>query len=101
MPMKHDCTLNECLDLDEMHVLRFVFYPLFFFPARVSALGDKSTVHALLSTVHALFTDYKILKMGPTVLFTHFKIILLQCFQFSVSTKNKLYPNGSLGVRSS
>ena len=32
------------------------------------------------STVHAL----KILKMGPTVLFTHLKIILLQCFQFSI-----------------
>ena len=31
-------------------------------------------------TVYALFT-------GPTILFTHLKIILLQCFQFSVSTK--------------
>ena len=29
----------------------------------------------------------KILKMGLTVLFTHLKIILLQCFQFSVSAK--------------
>ena len=37
------------------------------------------------STVYALFMHLKILKMGPTVLFTHLKIILLQCFQFSVS----------------
>ena len=31
--------------------------------------------------------------MGPTILFTHLKIILLQCFQFLV---NKRYPNTSL-----
>ena len=31
------------------------------------------------NTVHILFMD-------PTILFTHFKIILLQCFQFSVLT---------------
>ena len=78
-----------------MHVLRFAFYLsfFFFFLARVFALGDKSNVHALFSTVHGL---KKILKMGPTVLFTHLKIILLQRFQFSVSSfsKNKLYPNG-------
>ena len=34
--------------------------------------------------------------MGPTILFTHLKIILLQCFQFSVFSNNKLNPNGSL-----
>ena len=32
------------------------------------------------------------LKLGPTILFTHLKIILLQCFQFSVFS-NKWYPN--------
>ena len=32
--------------------------------------------------------------MGPTILFTHLKIILLQCFQFSVFSNNKLNPNG-------
>ena len=31
--------------------------------------------------------------MGLTVLFTHLKIILLQCFQFQ---QNKFYPNRSL-----
>ena len=30
------------------------------------------------------------LKMGPTVLFTHLKIILLQCFQFSVFSFSKI-----------
>ena len=30
------------------------------------------------------------LKMGPTVLFTHLKIILLQCFQFSVLSFSKI-----------
>ena len=28
--------------------------------------------------------------MGPTVLFTHLKIILLQCFQFSVFSFSKI-----------
>ena len=40
-------------------VLHFTF---FFPPAYVSALEDKSTVHALLSTVHALFSTVHGLK---------------------------------------
>ena len=49
-------TFSECLDLDERHVLRFVFYffLFIFYLARVSALEDKSTVHALFSIVHRL-----------------------------------------------
>ena len=44
-----------------LRFLSFFFFLFFFsFPARVSALGDKCTVHALLSTVHALF-------IGPTI----------------------------------
>ena len=31
--------------------------------------------------------------MGSTILFTHLKIILLQCFQFSVFSNNKFNPN--------
>ena len=34
----------------------------FFFPACISALGDKSTVHALLSIVHTLFSTVHELK---------------------------------------
>ena len=39
-----------------------------------------------------LFSAKKTLKLGLTALFTHLKIILLQCFQFSVFN-NKRYPN--------
>ena len=53
-----------------------------------------------LRTVHGTHSHFiqKKLKMGPTVLFTHLKIILLQYFQFSIFNfnKNKLYPNGPL-----
>ena len=31
--------------------------------------------------------------MGPTILFTYLKIILLQCFRFSVFSNNKFNPN--------
>ena len=53
--------------------------------------SHEFTVQGTKNTVHALFT-------GPIALFTHLKIILLQCFQFSVFSfsKNKLYPNGPL-----
>ena len=34
-----------------------------------------------------LFRKNKILKMGPTALFTHLKIISLQCFWFSVFSR--------------
>ena len=41
----------------------------------------------ILGTYNHFIQKKKILKMGPTVLFTHLKIILLQCFQFSVFSK--------------
>ena len=54
----------------------------------------SSIIHALqqyyshiVHGTHSHFIQKKILKMGPTILFTLLKIILLQCFQFSVSTK--------------
>ena len=79
----------------------FVFYP-FFFGTRfrrfkhcygyclwiVAATFDYSPVNS--ASVHCLrthklhFSTTFLLKMGLTVLFTHLKIILLQCFQFSV-----------------
>jgi len=78
----------------ESHVLCFVFCILlfffffyFFFPTPFLLSGDKSTIYVLLSTVYILFdTVYglKNIKNGSTILFTHLKIILLQCFQFSV-----------------
>ena len=80
------------------------FKKFFFF----QRMNSKSTVHTLcgrqillfihcLCTVHGThnhFIQKKILKMGPTVLFTHLKIILLQYFsvfsfnfQFSAVSK--------------
>ena len=76
----------------------FAFQEFFFF--FFQRMNSKSTVHVLcrrqillfihcLHTVHGThnhFIQKKILKMDPTVLFTHLKIILLQCFSvFSFS----------------
>ena len=88
-------TLNECLDPDEMHVLRFFF----FFPERVSALGDKSTVHALLSTIYVLFStvhrlkNIKNMSYGTIHTFKNYFVTVFSIFSFN---KNKLYPNGRL-----
>ena len=59
-----------------------IFMPLFFFlrvNSKITVQGEKKILFTYCSyTVYVLFT-------GPTTLFTHLKIILLQCFQFSVS----------------
>ena len=51
--------------------------------------GQKTLFTHYSCTVHALF-------IGPMTLFTHLKIILLQCFQFSVFSfsNSKFNPNG-------
>ena len=47
---------------------------------------NSASVHC--SRTHKFhFLSIFSLKMGPTVLFTHLKFFLLQCFQFSVSAK--------------
>ena len=53
-----------------------------------------SPVHCLQDS-QVLYSAKKNLKPGPTVLFTHLKIILLQCFQFLIFN-NKRYPNRPL-----
>ena len=65
-------------------VFKLFFFFLFFWFLRVNSkitwfycIGKKTLITHCLCTVHALFT-------GLTILFTHLKIILLQCFQFSV-----------------
>ena len=60
-------------------------------------MNSNSTVHAhgftiqeKNCTIHSTDNHFilkEILKMGPTSLFTHLKIILQQCFQFSVCCK--------------
>ena len=69
----------------------------FFFPSRNFLTFLPRTVFSC--TVHGPhkphFSATFSLKMGPTVLFTHLKIILLQCFSvFSF----QLYPNGTLVI---
>ena len=55
---------------------------------RLKHTKKKKTKNALeLKTWTCIQTHTK---MGPTVLFTHLKIILLPCFQFLVSTKEVL-----------
>ena len=46
--------------------------------SRIHVLHFHARLDSTESRVHILF-------MGPTILFIHLKIILLQCFQFSVS----------------
>ena len=57
-----------------------------------------NSVYIYCSRTHKFyFLSIFSLKMGPTLLFTYLKIILLQCFQFSVFSfqfqQNKFYPN--------
>ena len=74
----------------EFHVSLFVF----FFPAH---MNSNCTVHAhgftvqeTKCTVHRTYNHFikkTILKMGPTALFTHLKIIFLEYFQLSFFNK--------------
>ena len=88
---------------------RFVFSPFYFLKffllvlmnsnhycscTLLHCVGDKITIHELfmhcshiIYGTHNHFIHKKILKMDPTELFTHLKIILLQCFQFLVFSK--------------
>ena len=83
------CLVSVWIGLSYVHVLRLHF----FFMRVQQFLVDNTlfmhclyTIHHCLYTVHGThnyFIQKKILKMGPTSLFTHLKFILLQCFQFS------------------
>ena len=70
-------------------LLFFLF--LFYFLSRNVWLFPW-TVHIVhCSQTHKFYFSYTFsLKMSPTILFTHLKIILLQCFQFSVISKRTL-----------
>ena len=67
------------------------FFFFFFFQLHIV---DFSAINSDLCTVHEShklhFLSTFSLKMGPTVLFTHLKFILLQCFQFSVFSFSKI-----------
>ena len=58
--------------------------------AKVDFSTMNSALVYCLRTHKFHFSTTFSLKMSPTVLFTHLKIILLQCFQFSVFSFNKI-----------
>ena len=87
-----------------VHVFISPFLSFFFFFSTWTVNLLCRDKNYCLCTVAVLFTycssTVHVLKMSPTVLFTHLKIILLQCFQFSVFSfsNNKLNPNGPLMI---
>ena len=69
----------------------FSFFFFFFCSAHICWLfhGNNVSVHCL--QIHKFhFSAIFSLKMGLTVLFTHLKIILLQCFQFQFLVSAKI-----------
>ena len=83
-------TLRRSLD-SKYKWLRLRFLTLFFFFLFQPHYLTKSAVNSArmhCSRTHKFhFSVTFSLKMGPTTLFTHLKMILLQCFQFSISAK--------------
>ena len=76
--------LSECLDARRVFEFAFFFLFSFFFLLFQTNNTIQNTVHALFKGPTTTLFIKKILKMDLTILFTHLKIILLQCFQFSV-----------------
>ena len=74
--------------LRAFHVCVYVCLFGFFFQAVIVDFSrEQCTVHG----THKLhFSVTFSLKIGPTILFTHLKIILLQYFQFSAVSKRTL-----------
>ena len=82
-------TLGTRLDCDEscgaFVVSRFALFSSFFFLIQPQHLTKSSVKSAFVhcSWTHKFhFSVTFSLKIGLTILFTHLKIILLQCFQF-------------------
>ena len=66
---------------------RFQFFFFFCF-SRTFLLNQQNILFTGITNY--IFQQLFTLKMGPTILFTHLKIILLRCFQVQ---QNKFYPN--------
>ena len=82
------CGLDSCLLRPRLMQCAFHF---FFFPAAKLDFSTVNSASVHYSRTHKYYflTTFS-LKMGPTALFTHLKIILLQCFQFSVFSFSKI-----------
>ena len=68
-----------------------VFSSLFFPQPQLLTKSSMSSASVHCSRTHKLhFSTIFSLKMGLMALFTHLKIILLQCFQFSIFSFSKI-----------
>ena len=77
-----------------VHVFWAAFFSFFFFflvqPQQLT-LSTVNSAFVHCSRSHKLhFSATFLFKMGPTALFTHLKIISLQCFQFQFSVSAKI-----------
>ena len=87
----HDQMFGLSARLDSNYSCRCVFWIFFFFkPYYLIKSTLKSTSVHCLRTHKFRFSVTFSLKIGPTILFTHLKIILLQCFQFQFSVLTKI-----------
>ena len=82
----NDFLRSECLD-PAFCIFAFAFFSFLFFFGFLTFSAFWRQIALFTGPTTTLFRK-NVLKIGPTVLFTHLKIILLQCFQ-----QNKLYPN--------
>ena len=71
-----------------VYVLSCVFLFFFFFWVQPTMVNSASMHCSRSHKLH--FSVTFLLKMGPTVLFTHLKIISLQCFQFQFLVSAKI-----------
>ena len=79
-----------CVAFSAMRVflLLFSFFSFFLVQPQLLTNSPVNSARMYCSRTHKFhFLATFSLKMGPTILFTYLKIILLQRFQFSVSTK--------------
>ena len=66
------------------------FFFFFFRPAIVDFVNCEQCICVLFTVPQITFLTTFLLKMGPTTLFTHLKIISLQYFQFQFSVSAKI-----------
>ena len=86
LSVKNSLTLkvSVCIHIHVPAILCFTFFDFFFFFLRRALTEFQWFPCTIHRTYKPLFLTKLSLKMGFTVLFTHLKIILLQCFYFSV-----------------
>ena len=88
-------SVTVCFELKSMSTFfsTFSFFSFSFFLSspQLLTLSTVNSAYVYCSWFHKLhFLAIFLLKMGSTTLFTHLKIILLQCFQFQFSISAKI-----------